>query len=148
MSNRKKRLQILIGGAAVVAVIIYLVTDASLTQGVAYYRTVSELQAEAPNLRDQGVRLGGRVLPGSIVKKGGSSLEMTFQIYDEAFNTVPVQYAGIAPDIFGEDMEVVVEGEFRPEGVFVARTLMAKCPTKYEEKAGGDATSSRSVAAD
>jgi cytochrome c-type biogenesis protein CcmE len=45
---------------------------------------------------------------------------------------VPVVYRGVVPDTFQESGEVVVEGGLGSEGVFRARTLLAKCPSKYE----------------
>ncbi len=48
---------------------------------------------------------------------------------------LPVTYRGAVPDIFGPDIEVVVEGKWTPGGVFVADTLLAKCPSKFEAAA-------------
>ena len=43
-----------------------------------------------------------------------------------------VSYDRETPDTFVDGSEVVVEGSLGPNGVFVARTLLAKCPSKYE----------------
>jgi cytochrome c-type biogenesis protein CcmE len=51
--------------------------------------------------------------------------------------TLPVDFSGIIPDTFVDDADVVVEGDRRPDGVFVATTLLAKCPSKYEAADGG-----------
>ena len=53
----------------------------------------------------------------------------------EADKTLRVQFKGALPDTFKEDVEVIVEGRFTPDGqVFVAKTLVTKCPSKYEEQ--------------
>ena len=41
-------------------------------------------------------------------------------------------YAKETPDTFVDGSEVVVEGSLGADGVFVAHTLLAKCPSKYE----------------
>jgi cytochrome c-type biogenesis protein CcmE len=43
-----------------------------------------------------------------------------------------VSYGKETPDTFVDGSEVVVEGVLGPDGVFVAHTLLAKCPSKYE----------------
>ena len=45
---------------------------------------------------------------------------------------LPILYSKEIPDTFVDRSEVVVEGAMRPDGVFVAHTLLAKCPSKYE----------------
>src|SRR3712207_1888218 len=35
-------------------------------------------------------------------------------------------------DIFGDEVQVVVEGKYNADGTFVANTLLAKCPSKFE----------------
>ena len=47
--------------------------------------------------------------------------------------TIPVSYAGTVPDIFREGIQVVVEGRIDEAGTFQAETLLAKCPSKYQE---------------
>ena len=38
-------------------------------------------------------------------------------------------------DIFGPDIEVVLEGKYNPSTGFAADTMLAKCPSKFEEQA-------------
>jgi hypothetical protein len=47
--------------------------------------------------------------------------------------SIPVVYAGTVPDIFREGIQVVVEGKMGSDGTFEAETLLAKCPSKYQE---------------
>ena len=51
----------------------------------------------------------------------------------DASGQMPVYYrGGPVPDIFGEEVQVVVEGKVGPDGTFQASTLLAKCPSKFE----------------
>lgn len=47
---------------------------------------------------------------------------------------LPVSYRGVVPDVFGPDVDVVVEGKLTTAGTFEATTLLAKCPSRYESK--------------
>ncbi len=42
-----------------------------------------------------------------------------------------VKYVGATPDAFGEGVPVVVEGIYKNDTIF-AKTLLTKCPSKYE----------------
>jgi len=44
---------------------------------------------------------------------------------------MPVDYKGTLPDIFKPGITVVVEGTLGDDGVFRARTLLAKCPSRF-----------------
>ena len=44
---------------------------------------------------------------------------------------MPVEYTGTLPDIFQPGITVVVEGRLAGDGVFHARTLLAKCPSRF-----------------
>jgi cytochrome c-type biogenesis protein CcmE len=97
-----------------------------------YYLTLEELFVSPPGLGD-GVRLAGWVKDGSIV---GTALdgEISFTMTD-GNRELPMRYAGQVPDTFEGGGEVVVEGVFRGQPVFVAATMLAKCPSKYEGSA-------------
>jgi len=131
-----KRKKFFIGGFIILAVVGYLVYSGVRDLGV-YYFTVGELKAK--RVYNQGVRVGGKVLPGSIIWDM-PNMKLNFELYD-AGNKIKVFYQGIVPDAFKEDNEVLVEGEYSPassagisEDVFVATTLLAKCPSKYKAK--------------
>jgi cytochrome c-type biogenesis protein CcmE len=109
-----------------------------------YFATVSELSASDVRHED-GLRVHGYVIDGSIAKDMASG-HVAFAIHDKnpqqasaaatptAGGSLPlkVRYDGIdVPDLFRDGAEVVVEGGFAGD-VFVARKIMAKCPSKYE----------------
>ncbi len=115
--------------AVIVAAVGYLVFTAVQTSAV-YYMTVSELLASGQAAHGQPVRVAGNVVPGSIQQEAGT-LVVNFQAED-ATGRIPVTYRGVLPDIFGDGVEVVVEGKYQENGVFTASTLFAKCPSKFE----------------
>jgi cytochrome c-type biogenesis protein CcmE len=128
---KRKNLKFLIGGLVVAAVVVYLAVG-GVREGMVYYLTVSEFYGKVPTLGDQGVRVSGKVAKGSI-ERDATNLNINFVITDGKEN-LPVFYHGVVPDIFGEDIEVVVEGKFSPEGSFRASNLLTKCPSKFEGK--------------
>ena len=101
--------------------------------GLSYYLTVDEYLNERP----QGLenyRVNGKVETGTIVRLE-SGLDVKFNVTDGAA-TFPVSYHGIVPDTFVDGADVVVEGDMDSDGVFVAHTMLAKCPSKYEAAEG------------
>jgi cytochrome c-type biogenesis protein CcmE len=125
----------LIAGALIVGGICYLMFS-GINGSMVYYYTLTELSQQAPRLAGQGVRISGHVRPGSIDRdKNGSRVQ--FEVYEKGSNReIPVVYAGIIPDTFKDDAEVVVEGIYDPSSpTFTANTLLAKCPSKYEAMA-------------
>jgi cytochrome c-type biogenesis protein CcmE len=108
----------------------YLVTTSMQTSAV-YYLTVSEMKAQSATIQAQSVRVAGKVAPGSVEKVDGG-LSLRFIVQDEG-GSFPVVYKGApVPDIFGEDVDVVVEGKLQSDGTFAAHTLLAKCASKFE----------------
>ena len=59
--------------------------------------------------------------------------EIAFGVTDQK-DTVKVTYTGILPDLFREGQGVVTEGTFRPDGVFVADSVLAKHDERYMPK--------------
>lgn len=99
-----------------------------------YYRTVAEVLADGSLPEQRGVRISGEVEDGTIVYDQ-KDLKLTFSVRDmeNADKTMKVVYNGVKPDAFKEDIEVILEGRYEElERTFVAETLLAKCPSKYE----------------
>jgi cytochrome c-type biogenesis protein CcmE len=46
--------------------------------------------------------------------------------------TFQAEYRDALPDTFSDDVEVVMEGRLREDGVFEATTLLTKCGSRYE----------------
>lgn len=101
-----------------------------VSKGSSYYVTVQELSESGDKMIGDRLRMGGVVLEGSIttdVKK----LDVNFKIHQDE-HVIDVFYNGITPDMFRDGSDVILEGSFTEDGVFVADLLMAKCPSKYE----------------
>lgn len=106
-----------------------------LTEDSVYFLNVSEALAEDTTQIKQA-RLFGKVSPRNLVIDEGK-LGASFDLIDkmESRKSLRVEFKGALPDTFKDDVEVIVEGSFSPDGqVFKARTLVTKCPSKYEEQ--------------
>ncbi len=131
------RLQTLFAGTALVLGVAYLMVT-SLQTSTVYYLTVGELLGKGTSVHGQQVRVAGDVTRGS-VQTADAGLSLRFLVQDGS-GQIPVYYrGGPVPDIFGDDVQVVVEGKYGPDGTFVASTLMAKCPSKFESDSPTDA---------
>jgi cytochrome c-type biogenesis protein CcmE len=91
--------------------------------------TIQEAQGQGPSKRN--VRVSGTIVGESIVWEPRDML-LGFDIVDES-GRMSVVYNGARPDMFRDQAELVVEGKLSPEGIFEARTIVLKCPSKYEE---------------
>jgi cytochrome c-type biogenesis protein CcmE len=128
----KAKSKFLIGGLLVVGPAAYLMASSIRDTGT-YYLTPTELRAKLdadPTFRSTGVKVGARVVPGSIQRDPGGR-EFAFRVTDGA-KTFPVVYRGIAPDTFTDGVDVVIEGRMDADGTFRATTLLAKCASRYE----------------
>lgn len=128
----KPRTKFLIGGVLVIGTAGYLAASAIKDTGV-YYLTPGELQAKTrsdPTFYETGVKVGARVVKGSIVRDPGGR-QVAFKMTDGA-QTYDVVYSGITPDTFTDEVDVVVEGRLGRDNTFRATTLLAKCASRYE----------------
>jgi cytochrome c-type biogenesis protein CcmE len=122
--------KLLVAAGVMIAAVGFLVVNA-MGSSMAYFHTVSELEASGRGLNGEQVRVGGDVLSGSIDRQPLST-ELRFTITDGT-STMPVVYSGVVPDIFSEDVEVVAEGTIGPDGTLVATKLLTKCPSRFED---------------
>jgi cytochrome c-type biogenesis protein CcmE len=128
----KPRTKFLFGGVLVLGTAGYLMAS-SIKDTAVYYLTPGELSAKTvsdPTFYDTGVKLGARVVTGSIKREPGGK-QVAFAISDGA-KTYNVIYRGITPDTFTDGVDVVVEGRLDRAGTFHATTLLAKCASRYE----------------
>lgn len=154
MKTRHKRMALILGGLAVLAVGAGLVLNA-LNSNLALYISPSDVLAgQAP--KDKAFRLGGMVVDGSI-KRQNDGLTVHFDVTDNA-NTIPVVFTGILPDLFQEGQGMVAQGKMNAAGTFEASEVLAKHDETYMppqvaemlekgEKAKQDAAAATPVAA-
>jgi len=132
----KRRMKFLILGTGVlVSMTFLLVVGMNRPGSMVYYLTVTEfLQQSDPTAGDY--RVNGKVERGSI-ERLPTGEDVLFVMTDEEQDTaIPVSYHGIIPDTFVDGAAVVVEGRLQDDGTFLAHTLLAKCPSKYEAAEG------------
>jgi len=124
---RKQRLiwivviTILLGSAAALA--LY-----ALRQNIDLFFTPSQLASQHLQ-RNQSIRVGGWVVKGSVAHKT-KQFSLQFVITDHQKNLM-VYYDGILPDLFREGQAVVVDGTVNPQGVLLAREVLAKHDENY-----------------
>jgi cytochrome c-type biogenesis protein CcmE len=110
--------------AVVAACVGYLVVSAT-GSSAEYYQTIGEMRSH-PSSGD--VRVLGTVRDDVVRTDGGLHVRFTAA---EGAQTMPVDYRGTVPDIFRPGIQVVVAGRMGSDGVFRARTLEAKCPSRF-----------------
>jgi len=113
------------GLAAVLAACVGYLVFSATAGNAQYYRTVGELR------NDPGV--GEARMLGTVqddVQRLDGGLEVRFTAAQDGAS-IPVDYRGQLPDIFRPGIQVVVEGRVQGDGVFHARTLLAKCPSRF-----------------
>ncbi len=133
MKPRHKRLAIAGGVVVAVGAIAALVLNAFQSNLVFFYSPTQIAAKEAPSNRT--FRIGGLVQEGSVKRDG---VKVNFVVTDTA-QTVPVSYEGILPDLFKEGKGVVAQGQLNPDGVFVAREVLAKHDENYMPPEAADA---------
>ncbi|MEW6768468.1 MAG: cytochrome c maturation protein CcmE [Pseudomonadota bacterium] len=133
MTRKQRRLTLIGGALAVLALAAFLVLNA-LRDSIVFFSTPSSI-AEKHIAPGQRFRLGGLVREGSIVR--GDNLNVKFDVTDGSA-TVPVKYQGVLPDLFREGQGIISEGAIGPDGVFKADTVLAKHDETYMPKAVAD----------
>jgi cytochrome c-type biogenesis protein CcmE len=121
--------QVIIAAVVVIAAIGYLIYTGFQSTSV-YYMTITELKTSSASAAHPSgdIRVAGIVQENSVQRATGDPT-VKFTMADEG-GAIPVVYKGLVPDIFGPNIQVVVEGKYANE-VFQAATLLAKCPSKF-----------------
>jgi cytochrome c-type biogenesis protein CcmE len=100
-----------------------------INSNLVYYWTPSDLRANGEKAYGANIRLGGMVKAGSIVKRGGSNVE--FDVHDGK-SVVHVKTSTIPPQMFRENIGVVVEGTMLKDGYFESSRLMVAHDNEYQ----------------
>ncbi len=99
-----------------------------------YFLNVSEALAMPPE-KLSSIRLFGTVKAEGLEKMAeGPGVVFLIEDKDAADTSMRIAYRGAVPDTFKPGAEVIVEGGLAPDGTFAAKTLMTKCPSKYEKE--------------
>lgn len=128
MGRKQKRLLIIAGVGAVLAIALGLILTA-LSNQIVFFYTPSEAQAKHVAV-GQAIRLGGLVKDGSWVKHGNDN---TFVLSDGK-GEMTAHFNGILPDLFREGQGIVAEGSMAADGTFTATNVLAKHDENYIPK--------------
>ncbi|KZN39446.1 cytochrome c maturation protein CcmE [Pseudoalteromonas luteoviolacea] len=131
--RRKKRmltvLAVVFGIGSAVGLTLY-----ALQENINLFYTPSELvngkgpEQEKPSI-GQKLRIGGMVVPGSVVRDE-SSLDVEFKLIDTG-PLVTIRYKGILPDLFREGQGIVAQGTLIESDVIEAFEVLAKHDEEY-----------------
>ena len=139
MKPRHKRILLILGGLAILAVAATLVLNAFRSNLVFFFSPTQVAAGEAPQGRS--FRIGGMVKVGSLQRQA-DGVTMRFVVTDTE-KEMTVAYKGILPDLFREGKGVVAQGRLGDDGVFTASEVLAKHDENYmppeAAKAVGDA---------
>jgi cytochrome c-type biogenesis protein CcmE len=138
------RVRYWIGALLVVAALAYLAIS-SADRNMVRYMSIAEVRANPQESSSGGVRMVGNVAHGSIDVRAARDVQFTMCSEGDSMS---VFYRGVVPDTFKDGAEVVVEGSLGSDGHFMASTLLAKCPSKYEAEDAHPEDVSRSGAAE
>ena len=132
----------------IIAALGWLAFD-GISEAATYYVTIDELAAMDEATAKERIRVGGDVVPGSIVKSG-DRVEFTIEQAEEgaAPRTLNIVYTGKdpLPDTFRDRAQALCDGKLRADGSFEAHKIQAKCASKYEAKPGENASPSYEAA--
>jgi len=133
MRRKTRRFMIIAIGVAAVAFIV--VAWGGINKNLVYYWTPTDLHAAGDKAYGATIRLGGMVSAGSIKNRSGIS-GLEFDVHD-AGGIVLVKSIGVPPQMFRENIGVVVEGTMTKAGYFQCNRLMVSHNNEYKAPKGG-----------
>ena len=127
MKTRHKRIALIVGGLAILGLVVALVLNAFQSNLVFFFSPTQVVAGEAP--KGKSFRVGGLVKAGTIMREpDGVTLRF---VMTDIENDMIVAYKGILPDLFREGKGAVAQGKFGDDGVFVASEVLAKHDENY-----------------
>ncbi len=128
VARRKTRL-FMVGAFAVAGIAFAVIAWSGINKNLVYYWTPTDLKANGDKAYGASIRLGGMVAKGSIVRHGGSNVE--FVVHD-GVTRIPVRTITVPPQMFRENIGVVVEGTMNRAGYFESSRLMVSHNNEYK----------------
>lgn len=131
--RRKKRmftiLAVLMGIGSAIGLTLY-----ALQENINLFYTPSELidgkgEAKEKPYIGQKLRIGGMVVPGSVIRNE-ESLDVEFKLIDTG-PMVRIRYSGILPDLFREGQGIVAQGILKEPDLIEAFEVLAKHDEEY-----------------
>ena len=135
-------------GATAIALLLGWYGSTQLNEGLSfqYFQNLEEFHSQAARMVGRSVRVHGYVAAESI-ERDLEGQRVRFSVQNNPPHsggpigqTLIVEYGSLeTPDLFKDGAEVLVEGQLvmsQGNSIFVADNVMAKCPSKFEAKAG------------
>ena len=132
---RRKTRRFMIIAFAVAAVAFIVIAWGGINKNLVYYWTPTDLHAAGNKAYGATIRLGGMVTSGSIKNRSGVS-GLEFDVHD-AGGIVHVKSSGVPPQMFRENIGVVVEGTMTKAGYFQCNRLMVSHNNEYKAPKAG-----------
>ncbi|RMI15199.1 MAG: cytochrome c maturation protein CcmE [Calditrichaeota bacterium] len=129
--SANKKTKFIIGGVVIALAIVYLIYS-GIQSSAAYFLTVDELYAKGEAIYGQNVRVSGWV-DAETIDYNNRDLILQFDVTSESGERLHVVFNGPKPDQMREGAEAILEGKFDGQQ-FTAKSLMLKCPSRYEEE--------------
>src|SRR5947207_4448989 len=133
MRRKTRRFMIIAVAVAVVAFVV--IAWGGINKNLVYYWTPTDLHAAGDKAYGATIRLGGMVSKGSIRNLAGVS-GLEFDVHD-ALGIVHVKSTGVPPQMFRENIGVVVEGTMTKAGYFQCNRLMVSHNNEYRAPKAG-----------
>jgi cytochrome c-type biogenesis protein CcmE len=136
-AKSKRSVGLLVALLAIVGAVLALVFT-SFEGSAIYSMGVDQLLKEPARYSQRNVRVKGMLVKGTLARRD-DPCEYRFKLQENG-QVLAVEYPQcVVPDTFrdmpGMDVEVTAEGKLAGSGAtFVATSIMAKCPSKYEMK--------------
>ena len=127
MKSRHQRIALILGGLAILGLIVALVLNAFQSNLVFFFSPTQVIAGEAP--KGKPFRIGGMVKEGSLERQS-DGITLRFVITDTE-QDLTVSYRSILPDLFKEGKGAVAQGRLDEQGVFVASEVLAKHDENY-----------------
>jgi cytochrome c-type biogenesis protein CcmE len=126
---RRKTRWFMLGAFAVAGIAFAVIAASGINKNLVYYWTPTDLHANGEKAYGATIRLGGMVAKNSIRNIGGSAVE--FDVKD-ATRVVHVKTTTVPPQMFRENIGVVVEGTMVKGGYFQSNRLMVSHNNEYK----------------
>lgn len=142
MTPATKNRLLAFGALFIAAGALAVISWGNIGQNLVYYWTPSEMLAQGDKAYGPTVRLGGVVVPASIVWNQ-THTALDFKVADNKEGsgpTVPVSCDQVPPQMFREGIGVVVEGTFHKTGTFKTSRLMVSHSNEYRPPKPGENT--------
>src|SRR4029077_19253551 len=133
MRRRARRFMFIAFAVAAVAFIV--IAAGGINNNLVYYWTPTDLHSAGDKAYGASIRLGGMVAKGSVKNYTGTS-GVEFDVKDLT-GIVHVKSSGVPPQMFRENIGVVVEGTMPRNGYFQCNRLMVSHNNEYKAPATG-----------